>query len=132
MRVLCQTLHRLSDEDFARSVRALLEGLMWAAREEAFVVGPLYGSDVRYVREPRGRETFVTPGVTKKLGGGDCAHLALWRVAELRNSGENAVFAIKIFPAKVPGGRRTFHVRVRRESGVVEDPSAALGMKGLS
>lgn len=130
MRVLIAT-GRQSSETFARTVRALLEAMILPSRDEVVVTGPLYRSSVSYRREAEGRETFASPVLVATRGHGDCAHLCLWRVAELRNAGIAATFDIFIQERETS---RTFHVRVRLPDGSVEDPSIRLGMtvpKGL-
>lgn len=65
-----------------------------------------------------------------------CDDLAPWRVAELREAGENAT--IRLSWKRRPNGSRLYHVTVRRGDGIVqpdgfvgsiECPSALLGMK---
>lgn len=93
-------------------------------------IPPLYRSGVRYMREPKGRETFRDLYVTLAHKGGDCAHLAAWRVAELQEGGENATLRIQWVTTR--RGPRIFHVLVRRGNGTIEDPSKLLGMKGAA
>lgn len=57
----------------------------------------------------------------------NCDDLAPWRCAELRRSGEKAKIRLT-WRQPVPGGRKEFHVQVRREDGRIEDPSLILGM----
>lgn len=124
MRILIATA-RQSSETFARTVRALLEAMTLPARDEVVITGPLYGSRVRYAREGDGRETFASPVLVAHRGYGDCAHLCLWRVAELRNAGVPATYDIYI---QERSRSRLFHVRVRLPDGSIEDPSIRLGM----
>lgn len=124
MRVLIAT-GRQSSETFARTVRAALEALVLPSRDEVVLTGPLYRSGVFYKRERNGRESFQSPLLVSLRGHGDCAHLSLWRVAELRNQGVAATF--DIFIQEREAGR-TFHVRVRLPDGSIEDPSIKLGM----
>jgi hypothetical protein len=126
MRVLIATA-RQSSKTFAKTVRGLLEAMVLTSRDEVDIVGPLYRSGVRYKTEGKGRETFLSPVLVKARGYGDCAHLALWRVCELRNASVAATFDIWIQEGS--GTRRTFHVRVRLPDGSIEDPSVTLGMK---
>lgn len=112
---------------YAKTVRAILEGMTIAARHEALAAGALYEQGVVYQTEPRGEESFSTPLLVKERGYGDCADLSLWRVAELRNAGVPAAYDIYIqHPSRL---RRVFHVRVRLPDGRVEDPSVKLGMR---
>jgi hypothetical protein len=88
----------------------------------------LYESGVRYQNEPPGlgyEDFAIIPSVLRR-GWGDCDDLAPWRVAELRQRyGEKA--KIRIQWKKHPKGK-LFHIVVRRGSGLIEDPSAKLGM----
>ena len=113
-----------SAREFARTVRALLEGMMLAARREVQGLPPLYRSGVKYGTERE--ESFKSPKLVAARGWGDCAHLVLWRVAELRNRGVAARIDVWIQDL---GARRVFHVRVRLPDGSIEDPSVVLGMK---
>ena len=95
----------------------------------------LYSSGVRYIEEPPGYDSFVDIYEVLKVGGGDCAHLCAWRVAELNESGENATLCIEWRtwsdphqPWHDPNKPKLFHVRVRRGNGQLEDPSVHLGM----
>lgn len=87
----------------------------------------LYESGVRYRLEPDDREIVCDLEQVLEQGWGDCAMLAAWRVAELRQDGEAATTAIK-WRKKVPGQPQLFHVVVRRQDGRIEDPSVRLGM----
>ncbi len=118
---------------FAETVRSLLQALVMVNRialRSDPRIPPLYSSGVRYIREPKGRETFRDLYVTIANKGGDCAHLAAWRVAELQETGENAT--IRISWVVTRRGPRVFHVLVRRGDGSIEDPSKLLGMKGAA
>ncbi len=86
------------------------------------LVAPLYQSGVRFKAEPPGVETFVDALTCKKVGHGDCAHLACWRCAECQQADERASLRIKW---KHP----SYHVQVRRANGSIEDPSRLLGMR---
>lgn len=122
----------LNDEKlFAEFVVAQLESLVPAARLQMQRLPPLYQSGIRFRPEPEGTESFVLPLVTYSRGFGDCAHLSLIRVAELRNAREKAGFRIKWSTQLHPVTRlpvRLFHVQVRRRDGNIEDPSQLLGM----
>ena len=93
-------------------------------------VPPLYKSGVRYKSEPPGTETIRDALTTYRLRFGDCAHLAAWRVAELREAGEQAWIRIQSKPSRRKPGLRIYHVVVRRANGSIEDPSRLLGMRG--
>lgn len=85
----------------------------------------IYASGVVYRREPPPLEEWTTPEETIRRGWGDCEDLAIWRAAELQESGEDpdAIVAIKRSAGAV------WHAQVRRGSGEIEDPSLKLGMK---
>lgn len=86
----------------------------------------IYESGVRYENEPAGTvEEFASIPVVLARGWGDCDDLAPWRVAELREQGENA--RLRVQWKKFRNGR-LFHIVVRRADGSIEDPSALLGM----
>ncbi len=90
-------------------------------------VPALYQSGVRYRNEPREwpNEHFDSVPVVLMRQWGDCDDLAPWRCAELRALGERA--QIRIQWKRLPQGR-LFHIVVRRQNGMIEDPSALLGM----
>src|SRR5262245_54466558 len=81
----------------------------------------LYSSGVRY-RSEVPDESYVCALTCYEQGWGDCAHLAAWRCAELREMGDQAT--VRVTWRK----RRFFHVQVRRGNGSIEDPSERLGM----
>jgi hypothetical protein len=88
----------------------------------------LYQSGVRYQEEPDdGIEEFASIPAMYARGWGDCDDLAPARVAELRMRGEKA--SIRVQWRSRPGGRKLYHVLVRRGDGSIEDPSAKLGMR---
>jgi hypothetical protein len=112
-------------------VRGALEALIMANRMylRTHHVPPLYESGVRYEEEPAGQpyEDFAAIPVILARGWGDCDDVVSWRIAELRNAGENAKVRLKwqFDPSR---GARMYHVLVRRANGQVEDPSLRLGM----
>lgn len=87
---------------------------------------PLYRSGVRYKREPRGEERWLTIPLVRERGAGDCEDLSCWRAAELQAAGERAR-AVNTHKQGV-GGAALYHIRVRRADGSIEDPSRRLGM----
>lgn len=95
---------------------------------------PLYRSGIRYQPEPPGQEQWLTIPwclVRRDMGQGcDCEDLAAWRAAELLLRGERAQAIWSARTSQGPDGkaRTVYHIRVRRASGKIEDPSAALGM----
>jgi hypothetical protein len=118
---------------FAEMVRSLLQALVMVNRialKSDPRIPPLYSSGVRYIKEKPGVETFRDLYLVLANHGGDCAHLAAWRVAELQQAGENA--SIRIQWKVTRRGIRLFHVVVRRGNGSIEDPSKLLGMKGAA
>jgi len=117
---------------FAWVVRLCLAGVVTINRATLRAyrgqIPPLYRAGVRYRSEPPDRDTFADLWRTWKRGHGDCAHLACWRVAELREAGEPATLRVTW---RVTPTRRAFHVVVRRARGRkddFEDPSRLLGM----
>lgn len=85
----------------------------------------LYSSGIRYAPEPghgSGVEDFALPNVTFARKNGDCDDLVIYRIWELRVSGEfatcNAIWQ-----------NNAVHVRVRRANGQLEDPSILLGAR---
>lgn len=100
----------------------------------------LYASGVRYRPEPDGQtfngapcEEFAAIPVVLARKFGDCDDLAPFRVAELVRAGEKAKIRVQWRARRNPDGslgRKYFHIVVRRANGVIEDPSALLGMNG--
>lgn len=115
---------------FAHFAREVLKGIVLLNRGaiRAGIVPPLYRSGVTYREEPPGVETFRDAETVLELGHGDCAHLAAWRVAELRERGEPASLRITSKLSVLRPGTRLYHIVVRRGDGSVEDPSRKLGM----
>jgi hypothetical protein len=91
----------------------------------AGLVPPLLTSGVRYRKEPRGVEEWMTALETSRRGHGDCEDLAIWLSSELRarNRDQNAKVVIKLVR---PG---LMHALVASR-GALLDPSKLLGMKG--
>jgi len=86
----------------------------------------LYESGVRYEEEPGTQDDWDDIPETLSVGVGDCEDLSGWRIAELRVAGEVAAMPrVTVF---TQDKRVTYHVAVRRASGLVEDPSRELGM----
>lgn len=119
-------------EVVARAVTHLLEGVININRLSLRrgEIPPLYESGVVYQDEPEDYESIVDGATTYRVGVGDCAHLAAWRVAELREAGEHAGITIEWGPSVREPGLRLYHVQVRRKDGSIEDPSVILGMNG--
>lgn len=113
----------------AYEIKFLLQSLaeIWANTMRRRPCPPLYGGSIRYKPEPwagKGIEEWAMPWRVAKRGWGDCDDLVLYRVAELRVAGELATVQVM----RKPGTDR-FHVRVKRQNGVLEDPSIILGAK---
>jgi Transglutaminase-like superfamily len=85
---------------------------------------PLYQSGARYVREPRGRESWQTAVETFRLKHGDCEDLSVYLAASKRLVGIHARCAI----IDVRPGLK--HCVVKLPDGSIEDPSKKLGMQG--
>lgn len=94
-----------------------------------------------FLRDRPATPTLYTSGVTYELmpwtwrdvpmllmaRTGDCKSLVAWRLAELRNAGEDG--ARCHFLVQKRKERTIFHVQVKRADGKIEDPSARVGMK---
>jgi len=117
-------------ELFGAWVRATLQALVltnrWLIQRAGGRFPGLYRAGVRFRREPDGEETFRDCANVLRRGGGDCAHLCAWRVAELQERGEAA--GVRVQWPNTRKRPRVFHVQVRRASGAIEDPSRLLGM----
>ena len=112
-------------------IKPLLDALVEVNRLylRTHYVPPVYKSGVRYKQEPEdGKpEEFAAIPMVLVRGWGDCDDLVSWRIAELRNAGENAKVRLKWAFDPIRGARM-YHVLVRRSNGQVEDPSKRLGM----
>lgn len=101
--------------------------LIRASREvKARKVPPLYSAGMRYKPQNPAACALRPPSQVLARGGGDCKHLVLWRLAELRVAGEHATPRI-IWLNDAKGLKA--HAQVRRGDGTIEDPSVILGMK---
>lgn len=120
-----------SSKILALCVRQALEAVILANRIYLRIhnAPKLYESGVRYEEEPAGQpyEDFAAVPVVLSRGWADCDDLVCWRIAELRNEGENAKVRLK-WQWDSLRKARMFHVLVRRANGQVEDPSLRLGM----
>jgi hypothetical protein len=92
----------------------------------------LYESGVRYQREhclavnvPETCERFLTALQLLAERVGDCDDLASFRCAELIHTGEDTGAT-----ARAVRTQSGWHAIVRRGNGMIEDPSAKLGMRG--
>ena len=92
----------------------------------------LYNANVRYLAEPDGVDEWQDIPDTIRRRSGDCEDLACWRVAELRvRFGERAArpnITVDLLPDSKGRKITTYHIRVLRADGRIEDPSRLLGM----
>ena len=87
----------------------------------------LYGSGVRYLREPPGTDNWQDIPRTLELKSGDCEDLAAWRAAELIVHGDaRAHCELRTY---ADGGVTFYHVITVRGDGTPEDPSRIRGMR---
>lgn len=91
---------------------------------------PMYSSKLQYVRDPPGREQWLTVPWVLAREAGDCKSLCAWRAAEIRVRGG---YAKAVWSAKKTNNGILFHVRVDKGPGPdgrprIEDPSLILGM----
>lgn len=121
MKILVQTPGRTPEQE-AWIVKCTLEGLAKAASPFMRSLPKLYGSGIRFQREPNhGKwEEFDLPWVVAARGWGDCDDLVIYRLAELLSQGKGGSIACKWFGTE-------FHVQVRLQNGKIEDPSIKMG-----
>lgn len=113
----------------------LLEGLI-TANVAYLLARPstpfLYCSGVRYLAEPDGRDEWQDIPDTLRRRSGDCEDLACWRIAELRvRWGQKQTqpnITVDLLPDSKGNDVLTYHIRVLRMDGTIEDPSRRLGM----
>jgi hypothetical protein len=107
-------------------LECLLEGLVRLdlSQLRRGLVPPIYKSRVRYRREARGREDWLSAKAANRAGFADCEDLACYLAASYRLVGVQAVAIVK----EVRPGLK--HCLVRLPDGRIEDPSKRLGMKG--
>lgn len=82
----------------------------------------IFESGVRYKRERRGSEEWLTIPIVIQRGYGDCEDLACWLAASYRCNG---VAARAVAYRSAPHVR---HIVVLLPDGTIEDPSRELGM----
>jgi hypothetical protein len=101
----------------------LLEGLIARNRRQMRRGGipPLYQSGIKYREEQPGKEDWLTAKEGLEKGILDCEDLTGYRIAELRETGEN-----KARPRIVKTGPTTYHAIVQRGDGSMEDPTKVL------
>lgn len=83
---------------------------------------------VRYEREREAGEEFADALTVLRRGWGDCDDLICWRIAELREAGENAKVVIYARPRKRKNDPWRMHCQLRRGDGTIEDPSRFMGL----
>lgn len=82
-----------------------------------------WSQNLRYVREPPGRDDWQLWGETVGLGTGDCEDLCIGLCACMWAQGDRKARA---FPRAIRPG--LIHILVRTGDGKIVDPSKALGM----
>lgn len=114
--------------DHGAIVEAVLSGFVRAAevvlRTGLFPLSPI-DSDVRYIEEPEGRETWLLPNQVLDAGGGDCEDLSIWLTAGLHVSGEDPGARCKLAMT----GPYKVHCIVQRSDGRLLDPSMDLMLR---
>lgn len=107
-------------------IQAALFGLTlasWYQIRKGVAPREFWNQQLRYVREPPGRDDWQTWADTVQLGTGDCEDLCIGLTATLWEAGEKRARA---FPKPIRPG--LIHILVRRADGSIVDPSKALGM----
>lgn len=121
---------------YMRVQRGILSGLLPLARWQVQSLPGLYSSGVRYRAERAGYDSHADPKTVYRRGHGDCAHLALWRLAERLNE-TGWLPSMKTEPpwdfhlqfmGRNRRGARLFHVLLVGPGAQLEDPSIVLGM----
>lgn len=93
----------------------------------------LYQSGVRYELMPQTEYWLEIPwalAFARAGHGVDCKTLAAWRTAELRVR-EGQPGARPVLSEYYSANEHVYHVRVQRQDGTIEDPSALLGMRSV-
>lgn len=110
----------------AQMYEAALEGL---TREDELLIAagevPASVYDAGAVYRKERQDVWRHAKDVADEGWGDCEDLAAYRAAELRVSGEDPDAKVITYQT----GPRRYHAVVQRGSGVIDDPSIALGMK---
>ncbi len=95
------------------------------ARKAGRHIPSILSGGVRYQREPRDEEKWLTISQLFRQGHGDCEDLSAARIAEQWMAGDrNAHADVKVVNPTL------IHIRMRRGDGTLEDPSRLLGMRG--
>lgn len=110
----------------AKQLCELFETMLPQAQTEALGLPDLYASGVKYESQDPKACAFRGPKDIAGRKAGDCKQLVLWRLAELRNTGEKATPRILWLTQKK---KLQAHAQVRRADKTIEDPSVLLGMK---
>lgn len=101
-----------------------------SVRDRLAGVPPLAQTNVRYVREPSGREKWQSARTTYETGAGDCEDLAIYLCCDARMAGIPAIVVIK--PVR-PGLRHALVAADFSHLGgrvMLLDPSRVRGMNG--
>lgn len=126
-----QDFERLPLEDRLTFLQLVVEALAIVDRAEMRtnprVPRSLYRAGVAYVRDRDGDEVWKDISRALSRHAGDCKDFVAWRLAELREAGEDDA-RVEALAETTPAGRIDYHVRIRRANGDIEDPSIALGM----
>jgi len=113
----------MTNEDLASLIAECVETLVSRNRHflRSYPKTPsLYVSGIRYRANPDGWRDL--PSLLRDRTG-DCKELVAWRIAELREKGEDARVHVLL---REPND--THHVKIRRGDGSLEDPSRLLGL----
>lgn len=121
-------LEDLSSDETALVIGDVLETLIARNRRflTTFPMTPrVYLSGVKYRANP-GQWLDIPSLVSLRFG--DCKDLSAWRIAELREMGEEARAHVVIHERRAG---TLYHVQVRRAGGALEDPAKRAGMQNL-
>jgi hypothetical protein len=121
-------LSDLTTDETAGVIGDVLETLI--ARDRRYLAAHpmtprVYLSGVKYRANP-GQWLDVPSLITARFG--DCKDLSAWRIAELREMGEEARAHVVIHERR---SGVLYHVQVRRPGGAIEDPAKRAGMVSL-
>jgi hypothetical protein len=132
-RLLLRSFNELPQDARAAGIARIVDAL--ARIDQAWLalhpeVPSLYESGVRYKERGLGLcgdDWRDIPEILKEGGSAVCEDLTAWRIAELREAGENVQPVIST--TEVSKDLVVYHVRVLRANGQIEDPSLILGMQ---
>jgi hypothetical protein len=122
----------LDPDELQREIADVVE---LVARQNRFLVRklgprripPLYESGVLYRRDPwgSGLQHFPDCLTVIERGFADCKGLVPYRLAQLREEFPQQLFAVRVYPRRLPGGEFEWHLQVQKPDGI-EDPSRLL------